>query len=515
MSTTSSRRPSREGGSGRRTWLGVDAGTSVVKAALFDDDGAALAVAGRPLKLVHGADGAVEQDLDEVVRALAEVVSETVASAGARPALLALTGQGDGCWLTDAGGVPVRPALSWLDGRAGELLGRWTADGLTERVFRINGTTLFPGAPGPLLAWLNEHEPAALDRATTAGACKDGLFTRLTGQRATDPSDSSLPFGDGTGTGYSDAVLDAMGLAHRRELLPPIVAPVPQAVLSGTGADLLGLPAGLPVSSGPFDFPACATGAGVRSVGDALLIVGTTLGCMVHVDRLATEGDPAGFSVATGEPGRWLRAMPAMVGTASMDWMLTTLGLGVEFIDAALAASPPGANGVEVLPYFATSGERAPFVDPHAAGQVTGVRLTTTREDLVRAVCEGLAYAARHCFDAARSGGGMGRLVACGGGTRSRPWLQVFADVLGVPLEVARTPEVGARGAVLAAAGAAGGADGTALDVEAWTAPEDVVEPDAARRHRYDEGYGRYLEHVKAARPFWATRQASLAGVTT
>jgi xylulokinase/erythritol kinase len=239
-------------------------------------------------------------------------------------------------------------------------------------------------------------------------------------------------------------------------------------------------------------------------VGDALLIVGTTLGCMVHVDRLATEGDPAGFSVATGEPGRWLRAMPAMVGTASMDWMLRTLGLGVDAIDAALATSPPGAGGVEVLPYFATSGERAPFVDPHAAGQVTGVRLTSTREDLLRAMCEGLAYAARHCFDAA---GGLTRLVACGGGTRSRPWLQVFADVLGVPLELARTPEVGARGAVLAAAATRG----EELDLATWTAAEDVVEPDPGLQGRYTDGYARYLDHVRAARPFWATRQVSAA----
>lgn len=492
-----------------RTWLGVDAGTSVVKAAVFDDDGTAIAVAGRPLELAHGAgsvDGAVEQDLDHVLAHLSEVVREVVGAAGAPPHLVALTGQGDGCWLTDAAGRAVRPALSWLDGRAGDLLGRWNADGVTERVFRTNGTTVFPGAPGPLLAWLDAHEPAALDRATTAGTCKDALFTRLTGVRATDPSDSSVPFGDGTGTGYSDAVLDAMGIAHRRELLAPITTPVPQAGLSDAGAALLGLPAGIPVSAGPFDFPACAIGGGVRDVGDALLIVGTTLGCMVHVDRLATDGDPAGFSVATGEPGRWLRAMPAMVGTASMDWLLGTLGLGVDFIDAALAASPPGASGVEVLPYFATSGERAPFVDPHAAGQVTGVRLTTTREDLVRAVCEGLAYAARHCFEAA---GGIDRLVVCGGGTRSRPWLQVFADVLGVPLQLARTPEVGARGAVLAAAAARG----EELDVHAWTAAQDVVEPDAGRQERYAHGYERYLAQGLAARPFWATRQASAAGV--
>jgi erythritol kinase (D-erythritol 1-phosphate-forming) len=483
-----------------RTWLGIDAGTSVVKAALFDDEGEALAVAGRPLELVHAADDGVEQDLDAIVAAIAGVTREV--SAGHTPHLVAITGQGDGCWVTDEAGRAVRPALSWLDGRAGGILGRWNADGVTERVFRVNGTTVFPGAPGPLLAWLDAHEPDALDRATTAGACKDAVFTRLTGERATDPSDSSLPFGDGTGTGYSDAALEAMGLAHRRDLLAPITVPVPQAPLTDAGTALIGLPAGTPISSGPFDFPACARGAGVREVGDALLIVGTTLGCMVHVDRLATDGDPAGFSVATGEPGRWLRAMPAMVGTASMDWMLRTLGLGVDAIDAALTTSPPGAGGVEVLPYLATSGERAPFVDPHASGQVTGVRLTTTRDDLLRAMCEGLAYAARHCFDAA---GGATRIVACGGGTRSRPWLQVFADVLGVPLELARTPEVGARGAVLAAAAIRG----EELDIATWTAAEDVVEPEPGLQERYTDGYGRYLDHVRAARPFWATRQAS------
>ncbi|GAA5156749.1 FGGY-family carbohydrate kinase [Pseudonocardia eucalypti] len=479
--------------------LGVDVGTSVVKAALFDENGAAVAVQGRPLELRHGPNGAVEQDLEEILTGLSEVVRAVLGSAsGVPPALVALTGQGDGCWLTDSEFRLVRPALSWLDGRAAELLNRWSADGVVERVFRANGSALFPGAPAPLLAWLDRYEPAALDAAATAGYCKDAVFGRLTGVRATDPSDSSMPFGDGTGTGYSAEVLDATGLTHRRELLAPIASPVPSAPLTGAGAALLGLPEGLPVSAGPFDFPACGFGGGLTEVGDALLIVGTTLGCLVRADSLHTSGEPAGFQVATGEPSRWLRAMPAMVGTASLDWLLRTLGVGLDAVGEALATSPPGARGVSVLPYLATSGERAPFVDPAASGQITGMRLTTDRHDLVRAMCEGLAYAARHCFESARRPAD-GRLVVCGGGTRSVAWLQVFADVLGVPLELARTPEVGARGAVLVAARARG----EELDVPAWTAPEAVVEPDPARRTRYDDGYQDYLNHVDAARPLW------------
>ena len=138
------------------------------------------------------------------------------------------------------------------------------------------------------------------------------------------PSDSSVPFGDGTGLGYSDQILQLCGLEHRRDLLAPIEAPGPQAAVTAAGAELAGLAAGTPVVSGPFDFPACAFGAGVDEPGDGLLIVGTTLGCLVNVDHLQTAGEPAGFSVSTGRPERWLRAMPAMVGTASMDWMLKT-----------------------------------------------------------------------------------------------------------------------------------------------------------------------------------------------
>ena len=374
-------------------------------------------------------------------------------------------------------------------------------------MFRTSGGALFPGAPGTLLKWLDLNEPETLDRAASAGYVKDALFGRLTGVRATDPSDSSMPLGDGTGTGYSDKTLEIMGLAHRKDLLAPVVAPLPIGELRDGPASDLGLPPGTPVTSGPFDFPACGFGGGIAwpgTEGDSLLIVGTTLGCMVHVDELVTRGDPGGFSVSTGLPGQWLRAMPAMVGTASLDWLLKLLGAGVKEVQDSLVESPPGANGINMLPYMATAGERAPFVDALAAGSITGLRFTTSRSDLIRAICEGLAYTARHCFESA---GRTGRIVVAGGGTGSSAWMQVFADVLEVPLQLARNPEVGARGAVLAGAAARD----TPLDVETWTAPEGVVEPDPANRTLYDDGFAHQMELLDAARPMWHTRAALAA----
>lgn len=493
-----------------RAFLGIDAGTSVVKAAIFDQNGDALAVEGTPIPLIHdggGVSGAVEQDFNLILSTLGDVVKKAVAKAGVTPESVAITGQGDGCWLADEDFQPVRPALSWLDGRAASLVDQWKSDGVLHDVFRNSGGTMFPGAPAACLKWLDLNEPDALDRAATAGYTKDLIFGRLTGVRATDPSDASMPFGDGTGFGYSDDTLEKTGLSHRKNLLAPIVAPVPIGELNDAGAELLGLAAGTPVTSGPFDFPACGYGAGVAwpgTEGDALLIVGTTLGCMVHTNTLVTAGEPAGFSVSTGQPDHWLRAMPAMVGTASLDWLLKMLGVGVKEVQEALVASPPGARGVNMLPYLATSGERAPFVDPLAAGQITGLRLTTERSDLIRAVCEGLAYTARHCFDKA---GRTGRIVVAGGGTGSSAWMQVFADVLEVPLELARNPEVGARGAVLAGAAARG----VELDVKQWTDPEGVIEPDPRNRVLYDRGYRHQMELLHSARPLWNTRAALAA----
>ena len=472
------------------TLLGVDVGTTVAKAVQFTETGEVATVATRPITLCHPRPGHVELDIDEVVGSVRSAILQAVASAGV-PTLIAVTGQGDGCWLVDADARPVRRAVNWMDGRGADAVARWSRDGTVGRVFAHNGNALFAGSMAPILAWLDEREPRSLDRATTAAYCKDVVFQRLTGERATDNSDASLPFGNANGDGYAAEALDATGLAHRSALLAPVVGPLPIArTRSGF------LPAPTVMTAGPFDLPACAIGGGVDQPGDGLLIIGTTLGCQVLVDRIDTGSSPAGMHVATPTPGRWMRVMAAMSGCASLDWVLALVGMSHADLDAALSSSPPGAFGVEILPYLAPSGERAPFVEPTAHGQFTGLQLTSTRADLVRATCEGLAYAARDCFAAA---GLSGRVVVCGGGAKSRPWLEIFATVLGRPLHVARSPEVGARGAVMAALGATA----TPYDHHQWTTPETVIDPLTAEISHYEEGYARFRRHHESARSLW------------
>ncbi len=476
--------------------IGVDLGTSMIKAAAFSLEGECLAVASRRPTLRHLAHDRVEQDFEEIVRAVGVVVSEVRAAAGREPLALGITGQSDGLWLLDADGHPVRPAISWLDGRGNPYLQRWMDDGTYEAVFRRNGNAIFAGSQAPLMAALAESEPGALAAAATASYLKDGILQRLTGVRVTEASDASLPFLDPWTRRYDPEILRLLGLERHMRLLAPVEAtPGEGHPLTAAGAALTGLPLGLPVHAGPFDLPACAVGAGVDALGDGLITIGTTLACQVMVDRVDTAGEPMGMTLCLPRAGRWLRAVPAMVGTASLDWVLSLVGVKAEALETLLAESRPGARGVTALPYFAATGERAPFCDVSARGQLVGLTMGTSRADLVMAVCESVAYAARHCIEAA---GLTGRLSVCGGGAGSRVWCQMVADVLQRPLHIARRPEVGARGAAMAAMDVVG----IAYDPKAWTRSEAVVEPRPGRGH-YEDGFAHYLETVQSARTLW------------
>ncbi|PAZ12415.1 carbohydrate kinase [Streptomyces sp. SA15] len=469
-------------------YVGIDVGTSMVKAAAFDGTGRELAVESRHVGLdLHG--GVVEQDMEEVYGAVVAVLEEVITRVPEPVELAGLTGQGDGVWLVDEEGRPVRAAASWMDGRAHELLDQWLADGTFETVFRRTGGAMFPGCPGPLLAWLDRHEPESLDAARAAVYCKDMVFQRLTGaaRATTDVSDASMPFLDPRSRTYDNGVVELLGLTHRRGLLAPVSDPIATGETRGEG-----LPSAIRIANGPYDLPACALGAGVTAPGDGLLIVGTCLAALVATTDLDLTGEPAGLYISTDRPGHRLRAMPAMVGTAALDWVLSTTGVRHEEVDGLLASTPPGAHGVRVLPYFAPSGERAPFVEPRLRAELSGVSLESTRADLVRAVCEGIGYAARHCLEAA---GLTGSLAVCGGGTRSPAWMRLLADVLGRPLRVVEG-EVGARGAVLAAAERYG----VALDTAAWTRPTAIVEPDPGRAAYYAKGYEEHLTRLTEAR---------------
>ncbi|MFF0446767.1 FGGY family carbohydrate kinase [Streptomyces sp. NPDC004609] len=478
------------------TVIGVDVGTSVTKAVAFDGTGAALASASRRSRLDRLPGGRVEQDLDDVVASVAEVVREITSALPGDPDAVALTGQGDGLWLRDSDGRSVRPAISWMDARASDLVTRWLMDGTVQKAYAYTGSGMFPGCHGPLLAWLREHEPESLDRAAVAGYCVDAVAQRLTGEVCLDASDATLPFLDPLTRTYAPEALAACGVADQARLLPAPAAPGTVLALDRLGGGLLGLPEGLPLVAGPYDLPACAIGGGVREPGDGLLILGTTLASQVLTDRVEIDprAEPAGMWLCTPDPGQWLRAMPAMVGTAALEWVLGLVGATTGELDALLAESPPGARGVTAFPFLSEAGERAPFVEPAASGRLDGLTLGTGRADAVRAMCEAIGYAARHCLDTA---GLSGTLALCGGGTRSVMWAQLIADILGRPVRIPLEEQVGALG-VAAVARAS-----LRLAAPAGPGPHHTVDPRPRVHALHEDGYGRYRAELARERSRW------------
>lgn len=479
--------------------IGVDVGTSVTKAVLFDDGGVSRVVRSVRTQMHSPAPGLYEYDSDQVASSVVELLREL--SSGLSPrdvGVVALTGQGDGLCLTGDEGRAVGPAISWLDSRGADVCSRWADSGALADVFKLTGNAPFPGAGAALLASLDTTSPELLDNAHTATQCQSAVFEQMTGVRATARSCVMLPLFDPLRGDYQPKALELCGLEHRRSLLPPvpqesvIVAPLLDRI-----ADATGLARSTLVATGPYDLPAAAFGAGLCDIGDGLLTLGTTLACQVLVDSMPTSAEAVGLTLVTGDDHGYLRAMPAMVGTACLDWALNLVGARHSDLDNLLLKSTRRANGVRALPYLSTAGERAPFIDPGARAELTGLTLDTTAPDVVRALCESLAYAARHCFEAS---GLTGSVAVCGGGTASVVLLQIFADVLGRSLRI-QAGEVAALGAVRAACPA----------VQAVTSSAgSFVAPDADARTTYDDGYAEYLERLESVRASGWWSRASL-----
>lgn len=481
--------------------VGVDIGTSITKAALIGSDGVTRMSASQPSTLSRLGGGRVEQDLEDVIGSVATVVRKVLATTDEPVEAIAITGQGDGLWLRDESGRATRAPISWLDARASDLVHQWSKgdkESVVNRVFELTGSGVFPGSHAALLAYLGEYEPESLERSAVAGYCVDSVLQRIAGVITVDASDASLPFLDVTTRDYVDAALDLCGVSKWRHLLATPAPPHTVHRLDANGAAMFDLPEGTPVTAGPYDLQACGFGAGTTRLGEGTVVVGTTLSCQILTDdaSVVPGSEPAGMWLCTPEPSTYLHVMPSMVGTASLDWTLNLVGERPEGLDRLLAESAAGSSGVRALSFLSQSGERAPFVDTSARGQFTGLDLGTSRGDIVRSMCEAIAYAARHCFD---SLGLDSELAGCGGGLKSAEWAQIFADVMGRPLYLPADDLVGARGAAYVAWESLG----APVDMESWRAQRRVVEPRAELTAFYESGYCDYLHALSVARENW------------
>lgn len=471
--------------------IGLDLGTSRVKAVRFDAAWRAADMQAESTAVSRPAPGWSEQDMTDVWAAAARVLEQVARRSPDPVELVAVTGQGDGCWLVDADSEAVRPAPLWNDSRAAGIVSAWQRDGVLADAFRINGCYGSPGLANAQLRWLLRHEPATVARAARLLSCSSWVYQRLTGAQVLDASEAANPFLDAVSLRYDDRLLAMYGLTELAPLLPPVVTGADRiAPLLSRAAGQVGLPAGTPVALAPYDVVTSTIGAGVTAAGDGIAILGTTLCVGLVRNTPALDRIPNGITLPAGTAERFLIAYPTMVGTEVLDWTATLLGVDRVEELMALAAQAAGGDPPLLLPYLSPAGERSPFLDPDIRGSLHGLTLAHTRADIARAAVDGLSLAIRDCLATA---GGTASLALAGGGARSEYWAQTIADATNTTVRCTDTPEVGARGAVLTGATDLG-AFASLDEATRVVGPAHTHTPDTARAARYDELYSRYLD---------------------
>jgi xylulokinase len=448
--------------------VGLDVGTTGVKAVAISSSGEVLATDEEPYPLSTPHPGWAEQDPEDWWRASEAVLARLPFGEFE----LGLSGQMHGLVCLDERDRVLRPAILWSDQRTGAQCAEIEERIGLERLIELTGNRALPGFTAPKLLWLRRHEPDVYARMRRILLPKDYVLMRLTGEHAIDAADASgtLLF-DVRGRRWSDEVVDALEI-------PPEWLP---AVTEST------------VHGGAGDQQAAALGVGVVEPGTLSVVLGTSGVVLAVLPEYRADPRARVHVFCHAVPGIW-EAMGVILSAAgALRWFRDALAPDASFeqLVAEAGERPAGAEGLTFLPYLA--GERTPHADPSARAMFEGLSLRHDRGGLVRAVLEGVAYGLRDSLELVRGLGveaGAGR--ASGGGARSRLWLEIVASVLGVPLELTEVEEGSAYGAALLAGVANGMFASAEQAVTACVRVRDRIEPNEEWARVYDEGYARY-----------------------
>ncbi|MFC0531802.1 FGGY-family carbohydrate kinase [Phytohabitans kaempferiae] len=475
--------------------LGVDVGTASSKGVLTDPAGRLLATATRPHGVSRPRPGWVEHDPEAVWwDEFVSIARELTAAAPGRVAAVAVSGIGPCVLPTTADDRPLRDAILYgVDTRATEEIAELTERLGRDAIVRRGGNQLTSQAIGPKLRWLQRHEPEVWARTRRFHMASSLLVRRLTGEYVLDHHSASQsdPLYDLTAQAWLPELAGDLfpGLELPRLLWPSEVA----GTVTAAAAEATGLAEGTPVTAGTIDAWAEAVSVGATRPGDLMLMYGTTMFLTQVVERPLFH--PALWSTNGVFAGTYCAAGGMATSGAVVEWLRTlTGGADYDALTAEARATPPGSDGLVLLPYFA--GERTPLFDERARGVLAGLTLHHHRGHLYRAVLEATGYAVRHHLDLmASSFPPPRRVVAVGGGARPL-WTQIVTDITGHAQHLPRET-IGAAYGDAYLAGLAAGLTDRDRDWVEWA---DPVRPDSARHTSYQRFYELYRDLYPATR---------------
>ena len=471
-------------------YLGLDLGTSGVKAMLIDGDQTIVGAGHGSLDVSRPHSGWSEQAPADWIRATEDAVAELKA---AHPKELAavkgigLSGQMHGATLLDGSDAVLRPSILWNDTRSFREAAELDAD---PRFRKITGNIVFPGFTAPKLVWVRNNEPGIFAGVRKVLLPKDYLRLWLSGEHMSEMSDSAGTSWLDTGRReWSSELLAATGLDESH--MPSLVEGTDSAgTLRGELAAQWGMGSNVVIAGGAGDNAASACGMGTVSAGNAFVSLGTSGVLFAANARYLPKPESAVHAFCHALPGTWHQMGVILSATDALNWYAGITGKSAAELTGELGDRLKAPTSVTFLPYL--SGERTPHNDARIRGVFTGLGHESSQAALTQAVLEGVAFAIRDNLEALKSAGtDISRVTAIGGGSRSKYWLAAIATALGVPVDIPQDGDFGAAfGAARLGLIAATGADPVAV----CTAPqtEETIEPDAALAAAYEEAYARY-----------------------
>lgn len=473
--------------------LGIDIGTSSVKTLVLDSEtGTTLTSATQEYPVHQPQPGYAEQDPADWWNAATATVRTAVSEAGIDTqaiAAIGLSGQMHGGVCLDAAHRPVRPAIIWADTRS-----KPQVDTLLQ-ISKNDMAQYAPGPPaagffGPTLMWLQQHEPDTLARTQVILLPKDYIRLQLTGNTGTDASDAAATWLlDVRSAQWSDWLIAQCG-AETRYLPTVNASSAVVGKVTPAAAQLLGIPAGIPVIAGCADQPAQGLGYGLYQPGTALVTIGTGGQVMLPLTQPQIDPHLRYYVFNHALPGRWYAAAAILAGGLALRWLRDTLGFqnrpdAYAHLSALASETPPGADGLIFLPHL--TGERTPHMDPLASGLFLGLRLHHHAGHLARAVMEGVTLALRECLTLVSETQPPEQIILSGGAVRSPVWRQIQADIYNRPVWLA----AGDHHACVGAAMLAGLGAGVYRSIDEAAAllpkPTEQIEPNAANARFYAE----------------------------
>jgi xylulokinase len=471
-------------------YLGIDIGTSAVKAVLIDAEQRIIGSASEPLTVERPHPGWSEQAPESWVAATSDVIDVLARDHPKQLAAvrgIGLSGHQHGATLVDHADRALRPCILWNDSRAAEEAAEFNAD---ARFREITGNIVFAGFTAPKLLWVQRNEPKIFGDVAKVLLPKDFVRLWLSGDHASDMSDSSgtawLDIGKRE---WSDDLLTATHL--NRDQMPTLhEGTEPTGKLRSVLASRWKMTESPVIAAGAGDNAAAACGVGVVASGSAFISLGTSGVMFVANERFRPNADSAVHAFCHALPKTWHQMGVILSAAASLEWLAGLTGASAADLANAVEGRADAPGPVVFLPYL--SGERTPHNDAGARGSFVGLSPETDRVALAQAVMEGVAFAFADSLAALQQAGTVvEQATAVGGGSKSRAWLQILANTLNLPIEVPAEGDFGgAFGAARLGLIAAEGADPIAI----CRAPKihHTVKPYAAAVDTYKSALGRY-----------------------